>query len=88
MSSLWDKAQEYFYSQEDTMDKTTMQVITDVTEYKTITNENLIYNKFIIHHDSMVIQMLDNKNKSVLTTEMSKDDAIKLAYSILKYYVS
>jgi hypothetical protein len=89
MSSLWDKAQEYFYNQEENIKNnnmaTTKTLVTcEATDYRVIPIKSINENEFEIHNDAVIIRIIDNDGKELIESEMSADDAIVLANTILK----
>jgi hypothetical protein len=58
----------------------------DVTEYNVMPNRNNETNIIHLYQDSMVINLMDSTQGVIEKTEVSSEDAIKLAKFILQFY--
>ena len=68
------------------MSKTTVEYECNVTEFHCVPPSKIVHNNFILGEKAVVISFCNMNEEPVHTSEMSKEDAIRLANLILNHY--
>jgi hypothetical protein len=63
-----------------------IQIECDVTEYNTKPPEKNTENIFSLNEKSMIINFMNDKEKIIMQSEISSEDALKLARMIVYFY--